>query len=181
MNLHHLIPCFLCALCAWTTAQAQQLRFQATPSEVFEGDAVTFHYRNDLATVTLDQIASWKWDFNDDGVWDVERSVGEIDPVSGQPATAQWITATWHATLDESLAVDGVQRVLPRLEVTTTGGQTHTQHGATENVVGPAGVPPDPDEEVTVKKRGAGNADMIVNFTPANSLTFPGVVSPVSA
>ena len=161
--------CALCLLCGFiSTATAQSLRFFGRPTEPFEGDAVTFTYRTDLAgIVPLSQIRSWKWDFNGDDLWDETKTVGETD-ASGRVTSAADINTTWYATLDSRPLVDGRQAVTPKLEVTYdpgTGPVILTQTGVTENTIGPTGVAPDPDTQLFVKDRSVGNADVSVNFT----------------
>lgn len=162
-------------LCAATSAHAQSLRFFARPAEVFEGDAMLFTYRTDLAgLVPPSQIVSWKWDFNDDDIWDQEKTVGEVDGFTGLEVKASDITTTWYATFDQSLSTNGVQSVTPKLEVTYNPGSgpvTITQTGVTENMIGPAGVAPDPDTQIFIKDRSVGNADVSVNFTVNPRLT----------
>ena len=178
MNPFHLIRCLLLLLAPCSVLQAQTTPFFARPAETFEGDAVVFTYRADkLGAVPLENIASWRWDFdgdvtdtnnpNDSG-WDEARTVGAFDNTTGTVITASHITTTWYATYNEAEAVNGVQVITPTLQVTLTpeaGGQTITQVGVTENVIGPAGVAPDPDTTLSVKERAAGNADVLVNFT----------------
>ncbi|MBN8460691.1 MAG: hypothetical protein J0M04_22910 [Verrucomicrobia bacterium] len=154
---------------------AQSLRFFARPAEAFEGDAVVFTYIGDKpGTVPLSQIRSWKWDFNGDGQWDEEKTVGEVDGFTGAVTQAVDINTTWYATYVESETPDGVHAVTPVLEVTYdagTGSVTLPQVGVTENTLGPTGVAPDPDREVFIKRRSVGNADVTVNFSVNPRLT----------
>ncbi|MBL9145367.1 MAG: hypothetical protein JNM99_16940 [Verrucomicrobiaceae bacterium] len=154
-------------------ARAQSLRFFARPAEVFEGDAVVFTYRTDLASylttpggiVPLSQVVSWKWDFNGDGLWDEEKTAGEIDGLTGIETKVTDITTTWYATLDP--AGPSVQTLTPKLQVTyqpvSGPAVTITQTGVTENVIGPDDGQPDPT--FFVKDRSVGNADVTVNFS----------------
>ena len=175
MNLRPIILCALCLLCGWTTLHAESLRFFGWPAEVYQGDAVVFTYRDDnpdAGAIHLSQIAGWRWDFNNDGVWDEEMTVGDSDPNTGLAITAQKINTTWYAALD-SRAVNGIQPISPRLQVRKigdpafdSGGFTPADKtGVTENVIGPAGVAPDPDPQITVKSRSVGNQDISVNFS----------------
>lgn len=167
-----------------SAAPAQSLRFFASPYEVYAGDAVVFNYLEAdrtspaVPTVRLSQIISWRWDFNgdvqndsnpNDSGWDESFTVGDSDPNTGLPITVAAINATWISALD-SRAVDGVQSITPKLQVTYQNGastNTITQTGVTENVFGtdsgtwPAGK----DSTITVKDRGVGNADLSVSFS----------------
>lgn len=180
-----------------TLASAEPLRFFGWPAEAYQGDAVVFTYRDDNAdanTVHLSQIIGWRWDFNNDGVWDEEMTVGDSDPDTGLSITAQQINTTWYATLDSTLAANGIQQVTPRLQVRRVGdppfdslGFTPVQQtGVTENVIGPAGVTPDPDTQISIKSRSVGNQDVSVNFSvnprlaqPADTVRFYSTVKPV--
>ena len=155
-------------------ASAQSLRFFASPFEVYEGDAVVFNYLEadrSLAapTVKLSQIIGWRWDFNNDGVWDQQHNVGDPDPTTGLPITIAAINATWYATLD-SRAVNGVQNMQPVLQVRRTGEPAFdtvgfvpkSATGVTEDVFGTDFIP---DPYVTVKNRSVGNPDLTVNFS----------------
>jgi hypothetical protein len=171
------ILCVLCALCGSNfipPASAQSLRSFARPVEVFEGDAVVFTYRTDLAgIVPLSQIHSWRWDFNNDGQWDEEKTVGDPDPQTGLPITASRISTTWYATYDPNAATNNVQQVLPKLEVTYDAGsgtQTLTKVGMTENVVGPDTV----EEALIIKDRSVGNADLSLSFSANPRLSQTG-------
>jgi hypothetical protein len=176
-----------------TAASAQSLPFFARPAVTNEGDAVNFSYREDLATVKYHQIASWRWDFNgdvtnpnnpNDAGWDEQYTVGDQDPDTGLPIAAQDIGTTWYATYNSASAVNNVQTVTPRLQITRKaehGGGTFNQVGCTENVLGPTGI----DPNVQVKKRSAGNADLRIQFsaTPrllpsTESLRFYSTVTP---
>ncbi len=54
---------------------AQDIPFFARPADTFEGDAVIFTYRAGKAgAVPLENIASWRWDFDGD-VTDPPRRV----------------------------------------------------------------------------------------------------------
>lgn len=161
-------------------SQALSLRFFGWPAEVYQGDAIVFTYREDNTdtdAVHLNQIAAWRWDFNGDGVWDEEKTVGDSDPNTGLAITAQQITTTWYATYNEIAASNGIQQVTPRLQVRRIGDADYVlppQIGVTENVIGPAGVAPDPDTQIAVKSRSVGNADIVVNFSSNPRLAQPG-------
>ncbi|MFZ4765259.1 MAG: hypothetical protein ACOYMN_09935, partial [Roseimicrobium sp.] len=185
MNPRSLIFSVLCALCGWTSVHAQSLRFFGRPAEVYEGDAVVFTYRTDLASyhgtpggiVPLGEILSWKWDFNGDVIdvndpndpgWDEAKTVGEVDGFTGIVTKASDISTTWYATYDQTRANGGIQTIRPKLLVTYDSGSgpvTIARDGVTENMIGPAGVAPDPDRDISVKDRSVGNADVSVNFT----------------
>ena len=161
-------------------ATATPARFFGWPAEVFQGDAVVFTFRNDNPdsdAVRLDQLVGWRWDFNGDGVWDEEKFVGDSDPNTGLAITAQAINTTWYATYDEVQAVNGVQKITPRLQVRRVGDGDYVlppQIGVTENVIGPAGVAPDPDTQIAVKSRSVGDANITVNFSSNPRLAQPG-------
>lgn len=161
-------------------ATATPARFFGWPAEAFQGDAVVFTYRNDNPdsdAVRLDQLVGWRWDFNGDGIWDEEKSVGDSDPNTGLAITAQAINTTWYATYDEVQAVNGVQRITPRLQVRRIGDADYVlppQVGVTENVIGPVGVAPDPDTQIAVKSRSVGDANIAVNFSSNPRLAQPG-------
>ena len=155
-------------------ASAQSLRFFASPFEVYEGDAVVFNYLEadrsvSAPTVKLSQIIGWRWDFNNDGVWDEQHNVGDPDPNTGLPLTISAINATWYAVLD-SRAVNGVQNMQPVLQVRRTGDPAFdtvgfvpkSAIGVTEDVFGTDFTP---DPYVTVKNRSVGNPDLTVNFS----------------
>lgn len=138
------------------TLNGNDLNFIARPYQVTEGDAVVFTYLADKSTVKPNQIQSWKWDFQGDGVWDVEETVK-----SGETPKIQ---ATWYSEFDEVLDTnqDGVITFKPILEIKTIDNQTIPQVGITEDVFGLDG---QVDEEFSVKARSAGNAHMITNFS----------------
>jgi hypothetical protein len=146
---------------------------------VFEGDAVVFTYLGEKeGVVPFSQIRSWKWDFNGDGQWDEEKTVGEIDGLTGLEVRVADINATWYANFDEAAATNGVMAVKPILQVSYEGAvDPLTQPGVTENVIGPAGVPPDPDEDIFIKRRSVGNADVTVSFSVNPRLTDHPVTS----
>lgn len=148
---------------------ARSLRFFAKPFRVYQGDAVVFSYlQEDKAgspsTVRLQEITSWKWDFdgnvvnvnnvNDPG-WDVKKTLG----VNG--VTVSEINATWYASYNAAAAVNGVYSVTPRLQVTTASG-TYTQTGVTEDVVG---FESSVDPQVKVLLRSVGDENIIVDFS----------------
>ena len=151
---------------------AQSLRFFASPFEVYEGDAVVFNYIEadrsaGLPTVKLSQITSWKWDFDGDGIWDEEHSVGDLDPNTGLPITVAAINATWNSRITDGTTI---QNLSPRLQATFTdgsGSHPRTQSGVTEDVFGTDGgtYPTGVDPYVTVKNRAVGNPDLTVNFS----------------
>ncbi|GEM_PF-1282537 len=172
---------------------SQNLRYFGSPAEVFQGDQVIFSYLETKAgVVPFSNIASWRWDFDGDVVdlnnpndpgWDQNWTVGQIDPEDGQPLQASDIDSKskWIAAFDESQAVDGVYRVTPTLQVTLTpeaGGMVITQTGVTENVIGPAGVAPDPDTDIAVRQRSAGNLDLSVAFSVSPRMATAEVTGP---
>ena len=58
---------FFCAASSIVPAIAQDIPFFGRPAETFEGDAVVFAYRSDNAgAVPLENITSWRWDFDGD-------------------------------------------------------------------------------------------------------------------
>ena len=88
-------------------ASAEPLRFFGWPAEVYQGDAVVFTYRDDnpdADAVRLSQIIAWRWDFNNDGVWDEEMTVGDSDPNTGLTITSQKISTTWYARMLSNVA-----------------------------------------------------------------------------
>ena len=188
-------PCFslaaLAAIFVPVLGFGQSVNYFARPAEASEGDAIVFTYRTDkVGAVQLGDIESWKWDFDGDVAntdnpsdpgWDEIFTVGDTDPATGRPVTATRINTTWYALFDDTRAVEGVQTLTPTLQITLTasaGGSTITQTGITENVVGPAGVAPDPDTSFTVSERAAGNADLLVNFTANPRLAKAAEVGP---
>ena len=166
----------LCLLFA-TASLAAQAPFFARPPMQDEGGAMVFQYHAAKAgAVPLTEIASWKWDFDGDGTWDEERSAEDADSETGLPIGGAGITTTWHAVYDSSHDGDndGIITLTPKLQITTTGGQTITQTGVSENVSGLSfdeGGTVDP--LITVRKRGIGNAVLALNFSANPRLARP--------
>lgn len=160
-------------LTSLASAQTSALRFFASPYEVYAGDAVVFHYREDnrtspaVPTVKLAEIIGWRWDFDGDGTWDQEMTVGDADPDTGLPIAATAINATWISSLPAGVAS---KSITPRLQVRVTGDPAFgtggfsfkTAVGVTEDVFGTDGAV---DPSITVKSRGAGNANLSTAFS----------------
>ncbi len=126
-------------------ATAQDLHFFARPFEVTENEDVLFTYLPEQGNgPALGEIASWKWDFNGDGIWDQQKTVG------GQVVPAQ-INTTWRATFNVNKGTGDAEtrNYIPVLEITTTGAQTFTQTGITEDTSGLDGIA-DPSFSVSV-------------------------------
>jgi len=154
-------------------AQTTALRFFASPYEVYAGDAVVFNYREDnrtspaVPTVQLAEIIGWRWDFDGDGTWDQEMSVGDADPDTGLPIAATAINATWISSLPAGVAS---KSFTPKLQVRVTGDPAFgtlgftpkTAVGVTEDVFGTDGTV---DPSITVKSRGVGNANLSTAFS----------------
>jgi len=154
-------------------AQTTALRFFASPYEVYAGDAVVFNYREDnrtspaVPTVQLAEIIGWRWDFDGDGTWDQEMTVGDADPDTGLPIAATAINATWISSLPAGVAS---KSITPRLQVRVTGDPAFgtlgftpkTAVGVTEDVFGTDGTV---DPSITVKSRGVGNANLSTAFS----------------
>ena len=154
-------------------SQTTALRFFASPYEVYAGDAVVFNYREDnrtspaVPTVQLAEIIGWRWDFDGDGTWDQEMTVGDADPDTGLPIAATAINATWISSLPAGVAS---KSITPRLQVRVTGDPAFgtlgftpkTAVGVTEDVFGTDGTV---DPSITVKSRGVGNANLSTAFS----------------
>lgn len=146
----------LCAI--GVSASAQTLRFYAVPYRVNEGDSVTFKYIEATNTLPRSAIASWKWDFNGDGI---------VDATS---ATQSDMNATWVAALDRNLPNDAVQYVSPILHVTLTGGGTLSVTNITE----PVSFRPDRDLYLAIVPRATGNPDLSASFAANPRLLTTG-------
>jgi len=187
----------LLAICILNVnSYAQPTPYLARPVESFEGDAIVFSYlANKDGATPLENIASWRWDFDgdvqdtnnpSDPGWDEAFTVGNNDPTTGLPITASRINTTWYATYNEDEAVDGVQVITPTLQITLTseaGGATITQTGITENVIGPVVIDsgtglPVPDSTISIRSRAVGNADLILNFTANPRLAKAAEIGP---
>lgn len=137
---------------------AQSLRFYAVPYRVNEGDSVRFRYVEATDTFPKSDIASWKWDFNNDGIVDATGANGaEID-------------ATWVAALDRSQPGQAVQRVSPVLHVTLAGGDTLSVTNITQRVT----FRPDDDPYLYIVPRATGNSDLSASFSANPRLLVPG-------
>jgi hypothetical protein len=119
-------------------AMAQEpLRFFARPFDVEAGENVVFRYLADDSTVPYSQIKSWRWDFDGDGVWEVQRTVGG-------GVTSDQIHVSWTAAFDASKGSgDASSRTyVPRLEITRTDDVViqNALPGITEDLFGLDGI-----------------------------------------
>ena len=100
--------------------QAQSsLRFAVRPYDVTAGDSMTFTYLESVSSLKYEQIQGWKWDFDGDGVWDVEKTV------NGSTVTASLITTTWPAAvfdLNKGTGTADYRQYTPRLHVIPIAG-----------------------------------------------------------
>ncbi len=138
---------------------AQDLHFYAQPYQVHEGDAVLFHYLDAESVVPLEEIASWSWDFDNDG------------QVDAQGTGSEGINATWYATFDESKAQGGTYAVTPKLKIVDTNGTVYTQIGITEDS---HGVGDEVDPELFILVQSAGNDKIVVDFSGGPRLATAG-------
>ena len=115
---------FFSSLVAPSLAQTNfPLHFYARPYRVAEGDAVLFLYREDLSSIKRTNIVSFKWDYDNDGSWDLT-------------GTTNGLNQTWYATYRATgtQTVNGVFMPWPRLQVTyNAAGSTNL---VTTNIVG---------------------------------------------
>lgn len=136
----------------------QPLQFLARPFDSEEGDSVVFSYLPDESTVPLASIKSWKWDFNGDGVWDAQKTVGGS-------VTAGQINTTWSAIYDatKGSGTNLLRNYTPRLQITKTDNTVvqNSVHGVTEDVAGLDGVA---DPAIIVRKKGTTDDTITVNF-----------------
>lgn len=110
-------------------AHGVDLSFLTRPYLVTEGSAVLFDYFDTKPrAVPLTDIASWRWDFDNDGTWDRTGTI------------SAGINATWYAVFDEDRSTNGVMRVTSLLQVTDTNNVTDTQTGITEDIYGSDGL-----------------------------------------
>ncbi len=163
--MFRLLPIIGVLFLASSLSRGQDLQFFARPYEAFEGDSVVFTFLENESSILYDDILSWKWDFDGDGTWDEEKTV------NGSTILPTDINTSWISTFNESQASNGVQTVTPILRV-TTGAQTFTQTGITEDVFGlDATIDPD----VSIKDRSVADASIRVNFSANPRLAEPGV------
>ena len=91
-------------------ANAQTLRFLASPYKVKEGDAVTFQYLDQKPGVlSRAEVAGWAWDFDGDGVIDATG----VAPADG---TLPNLNGVWYARFDRTLATNGVWGCLDKTD-----------------------------------------------------------------
>lgn len=159
--------CWFVFLAVCACADAQTLRFLASPYRVKEGDAVTFQYLDQQpGTLSRTNVASWAWDFDGDGVIDAAG----VAPTDGTPPN---LNGVWYATFDRTRAVNGVFKVLPKLYVTTRDGQSLAETGGvTEDVAGlrTGDAAQDRDPYVEVEEFLGGNADIKATFGTSQRL-----------
>lgn len=157
-------PRFLGVLCLLLGAlvgnlHAQSLHFLARPYDVDEGESVVFTYLPDDSTVALSAIKSWKWDFNGDGTWDEQKTVGGS-------VTAEQINTSWQAVFDttKGTGTADLRNYTPRLQITRRDGGAPVQnvnHGITEDLRGLDGVP---DPSFAVHKPSTTDENVVVNL-----------------
>jgi hypothetical protein len=133
----------------------QAVRVVATPYRVNEGDSVQFRYLEATNTFPRSAVHSFAWDFNGDGVVDLQGT-------NHSPY--------WTATYEPTRATNLIQWVLPRLEVTLTNGQRHSVTGITEAVT----FTPALDRYLQIVSKASGNPDLTANFTANPRLTIVG-------
>lgn len=153
-------------------AHAQPLRFLARPYTGFEGDEFSFRFLDSTSTVPLASIRSWRWDFNNDGTWDQQSTVGQNGVVADDLLSTTWI-APFDASLDTDR--DGVITYEPRLQITKTDGTIveNPVRGITEDVYGTDG---QIDRFVTVKRRSIASNVLRVNFSANPRLAEAGTL-----
>lgn len=150
------------AIASIVDGASQSARFFASPWRANEGDEVRFQTIG-LTNSPTQQVLGWRWDFNGDGVTDLEGA-GLNHP--------EGLAASWFATLDPALTRDGFQSVTPTLTlVVTNAGQAHlTTIGPltmTEHLYGPADTI---NREIVLVARGSGNADLALRVTASPRL-----------
>jgi hypothetical protein len=95
------------------------LRFSVRPYDVTAGDSMVFTYLESASTLKYEQIQGWKWDFDGDGVWDVERTV------NGTTVTASLLTTAWPSAvfdLNKGSGTTDYRQYTPRLQVIPIAG-----------------------------------------------------------
>lgn len=146
-------------LCA-TVSLAQSLHFYARPYRVYEGDAVLFLYREDLSSIKRTNIVSFKWDFDNDGIWDFT-------------GTTNTLNQTWYATYRSTGPQTelGIFKPTPKLQVTfqepgTTNIVVTNIVGMTEDLYGDTSI----ERSLLISKRVTANQDLQVNLSASTRL-----------
>ena len=156
--MRHLATLLFLLIVANAPAQ-QPLHFLARPFDVTEGSAVVFSYLPDTSAVPLSSIKSWKWDFDGDGVWDVQKAVG----TGG--VTADQINTTWTAAFNaaKGSGTISVRNYTPRMQITKTDSVVvqNSAPGITEDMFGLDGVA---DPSFAVRKTGTTDDSITVNI-----------------
>ncbi|MBL9145363.1 MAG: hypothetical protein JNM99_16920 [Verrucomicrobiaceae bacterium] len=150
-------PLFL-LLVSVVSAQ-QPLQFLARPFDVEHGDSVVFSYLVDESTVPLSSIKSWKWDFDGDGLWDEQKSVGGA-------VTSEQINTTWQAVYNTNMGTaysTTARSYTPRLQITKTDNSIiqNGTHGITEDMFGLDGVA---DPAFIVRQKDTSDPNINVSF-----------------
>jgi len=129
----------------------EPLRFLARPYDVEAGENVVFTYLPELSAVPYSAIKSWRWDFDGDGVWDLERTVG--GSVDASQIHTSW-TAVFDGNKGEGDAL--LRRYTPRLQITKTDGTVveNAVPGITEDLFGLDGIA---DPDLIVRQAGTQN------------------------
>lgn len=149
----------LALILASGVACAQSLHFLARPYDVAEGDAVVFSYLESISTVKLTDIKSWKWDFDGDGTWEFQKTVG-LAGVTADQITTTWSSATFSTA--KGSGTNDYRNYTPKLQITKQDNTVINVTGITEDVIGFDGVA---DPTVTVRKKGIADDNISVSFS----------------
>ncbi len=139
--------------------KGELLNFQAQPIQVTDLEDVVFSYLPGKgSSPELNQIKSWRWDFDGDGNWDVERTVG------GQVFASEIRETVWRSELNVSAGTgdNQIRRYLPRLQITLQDNTVleNAQPGTTESVQGLDDIP---ERELTVSEAGVLDPALTLN------------------
>lgn len=155
---------------------SQQARFVARPYDVAEGDAVVFTYLESVSTVKFATIKSWKWDFDGDGTWEVQKSVG-VGGVTAEQITTTWSSANFNTS--KGSGTNDYRNYTPKLQITKQDNSVvNVTTGITEDVIGFDGIP---DPAITVRKKGSADDNISVSFSANPRLARAMVATPTDA
>lgn len=149
----------LVILAGVATSLAQQSRFVARPYDVTEGDAVVFSYLESVSPVKLSDIKSWKWDFDGDSTWEIQKTVG-VAGVTADQITTTWSSATFSTA--KGTGTNDYRNYSPKLQITKQDNSVINVTGITEDVIGFDGVP---DPTIIVRKKGIADDNISVSFS----------------
>ena len=138
----------------------QDARFFAKPFDVKEGDAVVFTYLQADSLIQYPDIKAWKWDFDGNGTWDIQRTVNAIAGITADQITTTWSSATFSNSVGTGSTL--YRQYTPKLQITKQDNSVVTVTGITEDVVGLDGAV---DPFFTVRKRGADDDLISISFS----------------